>query len=265
MKLILAVAIQIFLGPVSLATPRPPCIGTYRVAVNESEPLYFRDGNAQRYIGASQDIIDELTTRTNCKFNAVLLNRSRLISDLKSFRIDLIIVTVRNPVFDSLASFMSIETVQRVALLATEHETKHKTVADLINDSQIHFVVLPAVNIFFTSEEVERLSKARRFITAPTIQNTYAVLKRTPNAVTVQADWVHNYFINTLGLSSKKYKMITDTPKAFEIGIYYRSNIGNKADLQAISQALQDLIADGTWTKIKSKYANFPMKKDNLK
>lgn len=53
-----------------------PCQGSYRVAVNESEPLYFQDGGSKRYTGVSFDTMEELAKRTTCKFTAVPLNRT---------------------------------------------------------------------------------------------------------------------------------------------------------------------------------------------
>ncbi len=257
MKLLLAVAFQILFGTL-YSTAAVPCLGSYKVAVNESEPLYFRDPKAKKYIGVSQDLIDELSLRTTCKFTTLPLNRTRLISEMKSFRVDFIIVTVKNPVFDSIAKFISMETVSRAAFLSTESKGKHQTFSDLLKDTHLRFVVLPALSIFFTKEELERLTKERRFITAPSIQSAYDIIARTPNTVVVQADWIHRYFISSRNLSPQKYTLLVDPPKDFEIGIYYRGNISNPNDITAISQALRDFVADGTWKKIKDKYANYP-------
>ncbi|WP_413585270.1 transporter substrate-binding domain-containing protein [Bdellovibrio sp. HCB274] len=241
-----------------------PCVGTYKVAVNESEPLYFRDGNAQRFIGASQDVLNELAVRTGCRFSVASLNRTRLISELKSFRIDLIVVTIKNPVFDELAGFIPMESIQREALVTVESGSKYKTVADLIKDPQIHFLILPALSVFFTKEESVKLRKEGRFITATSIQNSYEILRRTTQTAVVQGDWVNSYYINTMNLTGN-YLRVLDPSKAFEVGIYYRSNIDNQKDLNAIKQALGNMVSDGTWKKITERYGNFKTKKPTRK
>ncbi|MBO9665263.1 MAG: hypothetical protein J7501_00425 [Bdellovibrio sp.] len=50
---------------------------------------------------------------------------------------------------------------------------------------------------------------------------------------------------------------IAEAAKNFEVGIYNRSNM-SAADVKSISKALQEMVEDGTWKKIKDRYANFP-------
>jgi polar amino acid transport system substrate-binding protein len=246
----------VFLFPSSFAQAAPlPCLGIYKVALNESEPLYFRDWQAQRYVGASLDVVEQLAKRTSCQFNTVAMNRSRLVNEMKSYRMDLVVVTVRNETFDGIAKFVPLESVHREAVISADKGFRYKSFQDLLNDREIHFVILPAVTIFFTKEEVAKLYREGRFTTATSLQNSYELLKRTKNMAIVQTDWVNQYFQKTMDMQSK-FIRIKDDAKTFEIGIYNRSNI-SAADMKSITKALDDMVVDGTWKKIKDRYANF--------
>ncbi|WP_413292569.1 substrate-binding periplasmic protein [Bdellovibrio sp. HCB185ZH] len=252
-----------FLSLFLLAQPTMalPCQGSYRVAVNESEPLYFQEENSKKFTGVSFDTVEELAKRTTCKFTAVPLNRSRLLSEIKSYRIDLVVVTIKNPVFDEYAQFIPIQKVQREALLINKEN--HKTFRDVLNDPKIHFIILPAAAYFFTTAEVETLTKADRFKTAPSLQAAYQLLNRTPHAAVVQNEFVHEYFKKTVPLS-QNYTRIPDTESSFEIGIYNRTKDRSK-DLEAISQAIQEMVKDGTWERITKSYTNYKKPASRLK
>lgn len=232
----------------------PTCMGSYKVALNESEPLYFQPENSRELVGVSLDIVNELRTRTDCKFSTIPMNRSRLLSEMKSYRVDLVVVTIKNPVFDEIANFIPIQKVQRQALTSRKLAIEHKSFQDMIDDPKVSFIVLPAAAFFFTAEEALKLAKAQRLITAPSLQSGYQTLKKTPHAAIVQNDWVHKYFEKTQRLET--YERIPDTNTLFDIGIYYR-NKERAEDIKAITQALKDMVEDGTWQKITDTYADF--------
>ncbi|QDK46864.1 hypothetical protein DOM22_17720 [Bdellovibrio sp. ZAP7] len=230
-----------------------PCQGSYRVAVNESEPLYFQEGSSKRYTGVSFDTVEELAKRTTCKFTAVPLNRSRLLSEIKSYRIDLVVVTIKNPIFDEYAQFIPIQKIHREALLI--NKDKHKSFREVLTDTKIRFIILPAAAYFFTPDEVQMLTKAERFKTAPSLQAAYQMLTRTPRAAIVQNAFVHEYFKKTVPLSSE-YTRVPDSESSFEIGIYHRTK-DRVRDMDAISEAISDMVKDGTWERITNTYANY--------
>jgi hypothetical protein len=249
----------------ALAGPAPaaaPCIGSYKVALNESEPLYFQPENSREFMGVSYDTVNELRARTTCKFSTIPMNRSRLLSEMKSYRVDLVVVTIKNPVFDEIANFIPIQQVQRQAFTSKKIAHEHKTFQELIDDPKVSFIVLPAAAFFFTAEESQKLTKAQRFITAPSLQSCYQTLKKIPHAAVVQNEWVHRYFEKTQAITG--YERIPDTGKSFDIGIYYR-NKEKAEDIKTITQALNEMVKDGTWQKITDTYADFkspaPLKK----
>ena len=164
-------------------------------------------------------------------------------------------VTIKNPVFDEIANFIPIQPVQRQALISKKMAQTHKTFKELLDDPQVNFMILPAAAFFFSGDEIQKLTKAGRFITAPSLQSCYQTLKRNPNAAVVQNDWVHSYFEKTQSIT--EHMRITDSaPTSFEIGIYYRKK-ENPEDIKAITQALKDIVKDGTWQKITDSYADF--------
>ncbi|WP_413587083.1 transporter substrate-binding domain-containing protein [Bdellovibrio sp. HCB274] len=222
--------------------------------MNESEPLYFQAPHSRNFTGVSYDTVNELRSRTSCKFAPIPMNRSRLLSELKSYRIDLVVVTIKNPVFDEVANFIPIQKVERQALTSEKIAAEHKTFQTLIDDPKVSFIVLPAAAYFFTAEETKKLSQAQRFITAPSLQASYRSLKKWPQAAVVQNEWVHKYFEKVQAL--KGFERITDKDKTFEIGIYYR-NKSRAEDIQAITQALNEMVKDGTWQRITDTYADF--------
>ncbi|QDK44954.1 hypothetical protein DOM22_07145 [Bdellovibrio sp. ZAP7] len=230
------------------------CIGSYKVALNESEPLYMRDSANRRDSGISVEFLDELVKRTGCKFSSTPLNRSRLLIELKAHRVDLVVMTVKNPTFDQVAKSIKIESVPREMLISSTLKNKIKSIEEAMNDPSIRFLVLPAVTIYFTPEETEKLQREQRFVTAPSIQNTFQVLKRTKNSAVIQTDFVNQYFQNTLDMKSD-FTRIADQSKNYDIVIYYRSII-RPEDLTSITQAVNEIVADGTWKKIKDKYAS---------
>ncbi|UYL08727.1 transporter substrate-binding domain-containing protein [Bdellovibrio sp. SKB1291214] len=256
MRLLALIFLFIFAGidKTLAVTPPATCMGSYKVAVNESEPLYFQPENSRDFVGVSLDTVNELRARTTCKFATIPINRSRLRSELRSYRVDLVVVTVQNPVFDEIANFVPIQKVQRQAFTSKAIANEHKTFQEMIDDPKVSFIVLPAAAFFFTSEEIKKLRKAERFITAPSLQSCYQTLKKTPHGAVVQNDWVHKYFEKTQSLVG--YETIPDTKNFFDIGIYYRDK-ERVEDIQVITQALNDMVKDGTWQKITDNYADF--------
>ncbi|QLY26668.1 transporter substrate-binding domain-containing protein [Bdellovibrio sp. KM01] len=215
----------------------------------------MRDSANRRDTGVSVEFLDELVKRTHCKFTSSPLNRSRLLIELKAHRVDLVVMTVKNPTFDRAAKSIKIESIPREMLISSSLKNKIKSIEGAINDPSIRFLVLPAVTIYFTPEETEKLQREQRFVTAPTIQNTFQLLKRTKNLAVIHTDFVNQYFQNTLDMKSD-FIRIADQSKNYDIVIYYRSSIRSE-DLAAITQAVNEVVADGTWKKIKDKYANF--------
>lgn len=232
------------------------CGANFKVAVNESEPMYYELGRTQKYAGISKDLLDELRDRTGCEFTPVVMNRSYLMKELAAFRVDLVAISVQNEKFDKLAKFLPIRSERRQFLTSKKTAGTAKTYHDLLNNPKTRFVGLPAsTGAFFSAEETLRLEKEKRFLTAPNWRDAYQVLARTDGAVVVQIPFIQSYFRNKMDLN-KDYVLLVDTDSIWPVGIYYVPKKAQEAEIKLVTKALKEIEADGTWSKILDKYSS---------
>lgn len=234
-------------SPAAVAVPK--CATTYRTAVNESEPLYYRDEAHNKFIGITADVIDELAKRTGCKFEVQPINRSKLYQDMASFRVDLALVTIRNERYDKVAKFLPIAKLQREVAGPKELLHVHSSIQDFINNIRVKFIILPGAPFFFTPAENERIEKEGRFLTTTSLQEAYALLARSKNSLIVQTTFIQDYFFSKLKLD-RTFARISDPKTVFEIGAYYIVKKGNQQNLPVIEKTLKDIANDGTWERI---------------
>lgn len=228
------------------------CNVTLRTALNESEPLYFRVGDTKKYVGISSDVVAELRDRTDCGFDTIVVNRSKLYQEMSATRIDFALVTIRNDRFDKIAKFFPIAFTSR-ELAATRALIKtHPNVESFIKDSKIKFIILPGASYFFKKAESEKLEKESRYVTTTSLQEAYELLKRTPNAAVIQNDFVNDYFFKKKNM--KDFDRVPDKGEPFAIGAYYISRRGAEKAASSIEKALADMGTDGTWRKIVKRY-----------
>ncbi|QDK39131.1 hypothetical protein DOE51_16825 [Bdellovibrio sp. NC01] len=244
----------LFFGSRSFATvTAPTCSTTYRTAVNESEPLYYRDDQHNKYVGISSDVIDELAKRTGCNFEAQQINRSKLYQEMSSFRVDLALVTIRNNRYDKVGKFLPITSIQREVAGPKELVHVHSSIQDFINNIRVKFIILPGAPFFFTPEESARLEKEGRFMTTTSLQEAYALLVRSKNTVIMQTTFVQDYFFAKMKLD-RNFARIPDRKTTFEIGAYYIVKKSNEQNLPVIEKTLKQIASDGTWDRIIRKH-----------
>jgi len=232
------------------------CTDIYRVAVNESEPLYFRSDRTDSFSGLTQDVLRELEIRTGCKFEPVVFNRSKVYAEMQAFRVDLVLVTIRNPIYDKVAEFLPIATTMREVLISRSQLRAHKSFTSVINDPKIRFIVLPGVSFLFLATESHQLEKEGRFLTTTSLQSAYDLLARSNIYAAVQPEFVHNYFISKKKLGDE-FVRIPDPLSTFEIGAYYVSKKDHPMkSIFQVKTAFKKMTADGTWKKLIDKYSH---------
>lgn len=144
------------------------CDRVFRIGVNESEPLYYKN-EKYVYTGFVYDLVQEMTARTGCRFVPEQVNRSRVYLDLRTSRIDMAVVTIKNKLFDEIASFMPLYRFRREALVPVSRG-RYSDFSQLLMDSDLRFAILPRAAFMFLAEEERRLTKEKRLITTPSLQ-----------------------------------------------------------------------------------------------
>jgi polar amino acid transport system substrate-binding protein len=254
MKINLVAALLFMLaGQVKAETPAPRCVLTFRTAVNESEPLYFRDSKTQNFTGYSYDVLQELTRRTGCTFEAIVTNRSRAYQDLLASRTGIVGVTIRNSTFDKAGKFVALATVRREILVSRQFAKGRTDFNELLNDPNIRFITLPGASFFFEAAEAQKLEKESRFVTTTSLDAAYDLISKKSNLAIMQNDLVHGYFQRKRGLD-KNYVRVRDEKSDFQMGFYYNPKRVPKPQIQMIEQAMSDMHNDGTYEKLTSRY-----------
>lgn len=259
---ILTIGILFLLGA-SPAEARAPttCVLSFRTAVNESEPLYFRDAKTKSFTGYTFDILEQLNLRTGCTYQAVVTNRSRAYQDLLASRTEILGVTIRNSTFDKAGKFMVLSTVQREILISSSFAKGRTSFSDLLSDPNIRFVILPGAYFFFEGDEAQKLEKESRFVTTTSLEAAYELISKKPNFAIMQNDLVHGYFIEKQGLL-KNYVRVRDDKNKFQMGFYYSPKRVRKPQVQLMEQAMSEMHADGTYEKITERYRGAGSKAD---
>jgi polar amino acid transport system substrate-binding protein len=261
MEILLAWALIFMTGNLAQAEPKsvdtlptkPPCVLSFRTAVNESEPLYFRDSKTRKFTGYTFDILQELSRRTGCAFDAVVTNRSRAYQDLLASRTEIVGVTIKNSTFDKAGKFMALSSVKREILISSPFAKGRTSFSELLNDPKVRFVVMPGASFFFEATESEKLEKESRFVTTTSLDAAYDLISKKPNFAIMQNDFVHGYFQKKLGLN-KNYVRVRDEKSNFQMGFYYNPQRVQKPQVQLIEQAMSEMHADGTLEKLTSRY-----------
>ncbi len=249
MKLATTAILLIFcvLNAASAATPSK-CHITFRTAVNESPPLYFNAEPGKKAEGVTIDIINELKIRTGCNFNITPMNRSKTSQMLEYSQIDLAIIETRNQIFDKYARFIPVKTAHREFIVKQSEISSDTTPEQLLKDPKYKFLTLPRYRMFFKPDEQEKLDQENRFVTGPTVAQLFEKLKTGKNLVLVFHPVVSYYLKD-----SPEFKRLQDKENSFEIGAYYIPRRGQEKGIELISQALLNLVKDGTWAKIMEK------------
>jgi polar amino acid transport system substrate-binding protein len=254
MKIIFVAALILMMGvQLQAETPTSRCVLTFRTAVNESEPLYFRDSVTHNFTGYTFDVLQELTRRTGCTFETVVTNRSRAYQDLLASRTEIVGVTIRNSTFDKAGKFMALATVRREILVSSQFAKGRTNFNELFNDPNIRFITLPGASFFFEAAEAQKLEKESRFVTTTSLGAAYDLISKKQNFAIVQNDLLHGYYQKKLGLV-KNYVRVRDEKSDFQMGLYYSPKRVQKAQIQMIEQAMSDMHNDGTYEKLTSRY-----------
>lgn len=152
------------------------CDRIFRIGVNESEPLYYKNEKFV-YTGFVYDLVREMAARTGCRFVPEQMNRSRVYLDLRTSRIDMVVVTIKNRLFDEIALFIPLYRFRREALVPAG-KGRYSDFNQLLMDPDLRFAILPRAAFLFTPEEEQRLTKEKRLVTTPSLQKVLDEIRR---------------------------------------------------------------------------------------
>src|SRR3990167_1780704 len=93
----------------------PTCTRRFTVAVNNYAPQFFRD-RLHRPQGLAHDLIETLQQRMGCMFIEKDVSRPVAVEQMKTARLDLAFLILRNREFDKFANFEPLYRTKRELL-----------------------------------------------------------------------------------------------------------------------------------------------------
>jgi ABC-type amino acid transport substrate-binding protein len=230
----------------------PSCARRFFVAVNNYAPHFYRDG-LNRPQGLTHDLIESLQQRMGCVFIEKDLSRPVAMEQMKSARLDLAFLILRNREFDKSANFETLYRTKRELLVQKSVYASGKSLHDLLTDKKIVFGNFIGSRTALTMEEEAELFKNHRLLESVDLSTLYDLFKRKRVQAVMMAPLTNAYYVKKLQMEDQVVRIV-DEKSSIEIGIYYSKRRISKAEREQIEQALESMKKDGTLLKLLSSY-----------
>ncbi|MNL09820.1 Bacterial extracellular solute-binding protein, family 3 [compost metagenome] len=155
--------------------------------------------------------------------------------------------------FRNSADFVSLYKVKREVVVLKDHYSKDRNVESYFNDKKMVFGNIIGTRTALTQEEEKMLLKSRRLIEAVDYQSLFGLLGKGRIHALALTSLVNSYYLQKNKIEDKVVRIV-DEGHVSEVGVYFSNRrIGSEERLK-IEKALQDMVEDGSFTKMLAKY-----------
>jgi polar amino acid transport system substrate-binding protein len=264
----LLASLAVFIAPSAWSNPATSTIesecGSISIGLLEIGSLFFRDlqGN---FGGIDKDIVDELSKRTNCKFEIRVESQARIWSQLIDGTLDMSSSGIRTQERMKYAISIAYFSTRNYALLSADIPTESQSIAGFLANPTLRLAVIkgfqhgPQFNEFINQlreqkrvyevadfESLINLFNAKRInaiLALPTSFQALITQKRIV-ANTIVKDWYPN--------------------DNFVAGLFLSKSQINQSRLKIIDNAMKSMQKDGTLEKIFARYVGEKLAKEML-
>lgn len=228
------------------------CTRRYVVAVNSYAPQFYRDG-LNRPQGLAHELIESLQQRMGCVFIEKDLSRTVAVEQMKTARLDLAFLILKNSEYDKSANFKPLYRTKRELLVQKSAYTTGKSLHDYYVDKKIIYGSYIGSRIALTTDEESTLFKSHRLLESVDLPSLYESFKRNKVQAVMMSPLTNAYYVKKLQMESQVVRIV-DEKSTIEIGVYYSKRRISAFEKTQIEKALEAMRSDGTLQKLFSEY-----------